>query len=72
MKSYRFFYHYYKAKQKMTVHFRGKCHTVKHVRCLVPCETKWNPTQPNIVMQGFAHDVTIDTVTDTAIIEGER
>ena len=28
--------------------------------CNVPCETKWNKTQPNIVMQGFAKDVVIE------------
>ncbi len=56
---YRFFYHYFKAKKAMTVHFRGKCYTVNNITCDVPCETKWNKRQPYLVMQGFAHTVTI-------------
>lgn len=59
MKKYRFFYHYFKQKGKMSVHFRGSCTVVDDVDCLVPCETKWRKTQPRIVMQGFAKDVRI-------------
>ena len=70
MKRYRFFYHYYKAKRKMTVHFRGTCHVVHHVQCQVPCETHWSLTQPHLVLRGFAHTVEIDPITDTAIIRG--
>lgn len=61
-KKYRFFYHYYKQKDMMTVHFRGKCHTVKEVVCKAPCETKWKATQPKLVMQGWATDVVIDSL----------
>lgn len=43
----------------MSVHFRGKCNRVDQIICNVPCETKWNKTQPNLVMRGFAQDVTI-------------
>ena len=57
MKKYRFFYHYYKQKRKMSVHFRGKCTVVDDILCKVPCETKWNLEQPMLVMRGFAHDV---------------
>lgn len=56
---YRFFYHYYKQKKRMSVHFRGTCHVVDDVVCNVPCETKWNKTQPNLVMRGFATSVNI-------------
>lgn len=41
----------------MSVHFRGKCHVVDDVVCNRPCETKWNPKQPMLVMRGFAKDV---------------
>lgn len=68
MSTYRFFYHYHKAHGRMTIHFRKACHSVQHIRCEVPCETKWRTAQPRIVMQGFARDVIIDTQTDTAII----
>jgi hypothetical protein len=57
MKKYRFFYHFYKQKGKMSVHFRNSCTVVDDIDCRVPCETKWKPTQPRLVMQGFATDV---------------
>jgi hypothetical protein len=60
MKKYRFFYHYYKQKKKMSIHFRNSCTVVDDVVCKVPCETKWKPTQPNLVMQGFAKEVKIE------------
>lgn len=59
-KKYRFFYHYYKAKKAMSVHFRGTCHVVNDVQCNVPCESKWNKRQPNLVMRGWAKDVIIE------------
>ena len=68
MRQYRFFFHYNKPNKKMSVHFRGKCHIVKHVECHVPCQTKWNAAQPNIVMQGFATAVIVDVLNDTANI----
>lgn len=66
MKKYRFFYHYFKRKKKMSVHFKNSCMVVQNVICLVPCETKWRKTQPRIVMQGFASRVRF--LKDTAII----
>jgi hypothetical protein len=59
MKKKRFFYHYYKQKKAMSVHFDGKCHVVMNIICNVPCETKWNDKQPNLVMRGFASKVLI-------------
>lgn len=41
----------------MSVHYCGKCIPCIDVKCLVPCETKRNKTQPFIVMQGFAESV---------------
>lgn len=57
MKKYRFFYHFYKQKGKMSVHFRNTCTVVDDIICKVECETKWKPTQPRLVMQGFATNV---------------
>lgn len=59
MKKYRFFYHFYKQKGKMSVHFKNSCTVVDNVECRVPCETKWNKTQPRLVMRGFASSVNI-------------
>ena len=56
---WRFFYHYYKQKKKMSVHFRGSCTVVDDVVCRTTCETKRKPTQPQLVMQGFAKKVDI-------------
>lgn len=55
----RFFYHFYKQKGRMSVHFAGACHVVDNIHCFVPCETKWNKRQPKLVMQGFARKLTI-------------
>jgi len=43
----------------MSVHFRKSCIVVSHIVCKIPCETKWNKTQPNLVMQGFATSVEV-------------
>jgi hypothetical protein len=58
-KTYRFFYHYFKQKGKMSVHFRNTCTVVDDIKCVVPCETKWNKRQPYLVMQGHANEVVI-------------
>lgn len=59
MKKYRFFYHYNKQLKKMTIHFKKTCNIVDNVVCHVPCETKWNKRQPNLVMRGFCEDLKI-------------
>lgn len=59
MKKYRFFYHYFKQKKAMSVHFKGRCTVVDNVYCHVPCSTKWKKSQPNLVMEGYASDVII-------------
>ena len=59
MKKYRFFFHYYKRYKMMSIHYKGKCMIAKDIICDVPIETKWNKTQPNIVMRGFAKTVEI-------------
>lgn len=52
---YRFFYHYYKQQKKMSFHFKKEnCIVVSDIICTVPCETKWNKIQPNLVMRGWA------------------
>lgn len=50
----------------MSVHFKDKCYVVEDVQCFVPCETKWNRRQPNLVMQGFASELKIQA--DIAVI----
>ena len=59
-KKYRFFYHYYKQYKCLSVHFREKCYRVDDVVCEVPTESKWNKTQPNLVMQGWAKSLDIE------------
>ena len=66
-KKYRFFYHYYKQKGKMSVHFRNTCMVAENIICEVPCETKWNNTQPRLVMRGYATEVIIDDKGDAII-----
>lgn len=67
MKKYRFFYHYYKQYGKMSIHFKKKCMVVDDVICEVGCETKWKPTQPKLVMQGWAKSV--DIINNKAYIK---
>jgi len=65
-KTYRFFYHYNKPESrktgidKLTLHYRGQCHIVEKIICLVPTETKNNKHQPRIVVQGLTSGVVID------------
>ena len=50
----------------MSVHFRGKCYIVENVICEVESQTKWNKTQPRVVMRGFADTVVVNA--ETALI----
>jgi hypothetical protein len=56
----RFFYHYNKHQNKMTIHWKKQCIIVKNIKCNVPCETHWSLKQPRIIIRGFANDVTIE------------
>jgi len=67
MKQYKFFYHFFKQKKKMSIHFRKSCIIVDNVVCNVPCETKWNKRQPMLVMQGKAKSVKV--IGTTGFIE---
>ena len=53
-KKYRFFYHYYRQYDCLSIHFRNKCYRVNDIICKVPVESKWNKRQPKLVMRGFA------------------
>lgn len=59
MKPRRFFYHYFKAKDKMSVHFDSACCVVDRVVCKVPCESHRQKRQPRLIMRGFAKYVTV-------------
>jgi len=43
----------------MSVHYRNKCYKVDDVECNVSTETKWNATQPQLVIRGFASNLEI-------------
>ena len=57
MKQYRFFFHYRKSTNGMTVHFRGKCIPTKNVECRVPVETKYSHVQPRLVLRGYCKEI---------------
>tara|TARA_R110000751_G_scaffold75513_2_gene152112 strand:- start:310 stop:588 length:279 start_codon:yes stop_codon:yes gene_type:complete len=59
-KKYRFFFHYYKRFKCMSIHYKNQCLKADNVICSVPIETKWNKTQPNLIMRGFANSVKIE------------
>lgn len=58
-REYVFFYHYYRQKKAMSVHFRGACYVTPNVVCKVPCETKWSERQPNLIMKGKCKNIEI-------------
>jgi len=62
----RYYYHYNKKNNKMTVHYKGKCIIVQNISCACSSETKWNKTQPYLVMRGFCNEVVVKK--DTAYI----
>lgn len=57
MKQYRFFFHYRKSTNEMTVHFKGKCIPAKNVECKVPVETKYSHVQPRLVLRGYCKEI---------------
>jgi len=68
-KKYRVFYHYYKQYGCMSVHFRGTCYRAKNIICDVPTETKWNKTQPHLVVRGWAEKIEINESEDSITIK---
>ena len=58
MKKYSFFYHYNKplsratGSPKLTVHYKGVCHVVDSIECLVPTASRVRKTQPHVVIAG--------------------
>lgn len=60
---YRFYYHYRRFDNRLSVHFRGKCIPCDNVDCRVPCKSKWNKRQPFLVMQGFCSDIELNNGT---------
>ena len=67
MKKYRFFYHYRKIDNRMSIHFKKQCIPCDNIICNVPCQTKRNKVQPYLVLQGFATNVKFEN--NIAIIE---
>jgi hypothetical protein len=58
-KTYRFFYHYFKQKKCLSVHFKKQCMQCQDIVCTAETESKWNKTQPQLVIQGFASRIEI-------------
>lgn len=68
MKKYRFFYHYRKSEKAMTVHYKGVCYPCKNVICETKTETKWNKTQPQLVLQGYSTGIDLIGSPESATI----
>ena len=56
-KTYRFFYHYFKQKKCLSVHFKKQCIQCNNIVCYADTESKWNKEQPQLVIQGFASSI---------------
>ena len=60
MKKYRFFYHYRRSTGGMTLHYKGICYPCKNIICEAKTETKYNKSQPLLVIQGFTSGIEIN------------
>lgn len=66
-KKYSFFFHYNKiasrkaGRNKLSIHYKGKCYLVDGIECNVPVFSKDNKRQPHCVMKGSAKDIIIAT-----------
>lgn len=66
-----FWFHYNKPASRtagrpvMTVHYRGACHFVRHIKCHVPVRTRERQSQPHVVMAGQG---TVTLSGETAVI----
>ena len=67
MKKKRFFFHFRKSTGELTLHWNNQCIPVKNIVCQVPLETKWNTSQPKVVLRGFAQTVEIDNERNALI-----
>ena len=62
-RKYSFFFHYNKpasraaGRNKLTLHWRGKCHLVDAINCHVPIESVDKKTQPHCILKGVALSV---------------
>lgn len=54
------------GKNVITVHYRGACHLVHHLRCLVPTESRHRARQPRFVIVGRG------VMTVSTLPSGER
>ena len=43
----------------MSVHFKKQCIPCQNIVCYADTESKWNKTQPQLVIQGFASRIEI-------------
>lgn len=65
MKPLRFTLHYNRPASlaagcpKLTVHFKGVCHIVDHIKCLSPVESHHQARQPRCVMRGMTTEVRV-------------
>jgi hypothetical protein len=59
MRKKRFFFHFRKSTGALTLHWNNQCISINDVKCNVPLETKWNKTQPRVVLRGFAKEINI-------------
>jgi hypothetical protein len=65
MKKYSFFFHYNKpasksaGRNKLTVHWKGKCHLVDGVNCHTQVFSVDRKTQPHCILKGISNQINI-------------
>ena len=67
-KKLRFFYHYNRKEKGLTLHYKGRCYPIKDIVCKVPCESKWQKVQPNLIMRGYCEGIFINEVGLATIV----
>tara|TARA_R100000808_G_scaffold142_2_gene1031 strand:+ start:3198 stop:3449 length:252 start_codon:yes stop_codon:yes gene_type:complete len=72
-KKLRFYFHYNKPASRregrpvLTFHYRGTCHRTHSISCMVPTETHERPSQPQVVVRGWANHVYLDDTDGEAV-----
>ena len=66
-RKYRFFYHYNRQKNKISIHFRGKCYLVDNLSICVAAVSKRSEKSPKFVVQGWTKGIKIQELENGSI-----
>lgn len=71
MKTYKAIMHFNKPGSKngkpWTIHYRGICHLVSEIRCMVPMVSEWKPTKKSNPRAFFTAQVKQISITESGV-----